>query len=85
MGRMVIGFFDDRCFFNFRSKAVSFEPFDTVDKASMPLMHHKFNRIKILPAIEASCQIVFGIDGGVCAMANGAVEAQLIVFVASGN
>jgi hypothetical protein len=39
------------------------------------------------PALFArpACQIVFGIDGGVCAMTNGAVEGQSTVFVAGGN
>ena len=64
---------------------MSFEPFDTVDKAFMALMHHKFNRVKILLAIEASCQIVSGIDRGVCPMANGAFEVWHTVIVAGGN
>jgi hypothetical protein len=79
---MGIGFW---CSFDYMIAALSFEPFDTVDKVGMTLMHHKFNGVKIPAAIEASCQIVSCMDGRVCAMAIGAVEGGGTVFVSGGN
>jgi hypothetical protein len=51
----------------------------------MQLMHHKFNGIKILPAIKASGQIVVSIDGGVYGAANRAGKGKLAIVVAGGN
>ncbi len=68
-----------------RLTAVSLEPFVTVDKTGMPLMHHAFNGIKILPAFKASGQIVFGIDGGVDTVAHRAGKGRLAIIVAGGN
>lgn len=65
--------------------AVLFEPFDTVDKIKIQLMHHKFNGVKILLTVKAPGQIVPGVDGGVGTLAHRAVERGLSVVVAGGN
>lgn len=68
-----------------RLTAVLLEPFDTVDKTNMALMHHEFDGVKILPTFKTSGQIVLGIDGRVRTMADGTVKGRLTVFVAGGN
>jgi hypothetical protein len=51
----------------------------------MPLMHYKFNRVKIFLTIKASGQIMPGVDGSVRTLAHRAKKRRLAVVVADGN
>ena len=75
----------DGCVFGLWFAVMAFEPLHTIDKADMPLMHHKFNGIEVLSAFKASCQIVLVIDGGVKAFAQRAGKGQLTGVVSSGK
>lgn len=68
-----------------RLTAVLHEPFDTVDKTNMALMHYEFNGVKILLTLKTSGQIMLGIDGRIGTVADGTVEGRRTVFVAGGN
>ncbi len=57
------------------------QPFDTIDKADLKLVHGKFDGIKIPWAGKASDKIVSGVDGRFRSAAYGAGKLTLTAFV----
>ena len=74
-----------RGIFSNRLAIALFEPFDTVDKVDLQLMHNDFNGIKILSTVKAAGQIMLSIDGCIRTVAHRTGKGQFSAAAVSGK
>nr|WP_054701832.1 hypothetical protein [Desulfosarcina cetonica] len=63
-----------------RRRHAALQPFDTVDKADLQLVHDQFDGVEVPSARKASGKIVTGIDGCVRSTAYGADKSLAAVL-----